>query len=64
MLFEGEYLNGERNGKGKEVIGLIEFEGEYLNGYKLKGKEFNTNGELIFEGEYRKEEKRWIGKGK
>ena len=40
------------------------FEGEYLNGYKLKGKEFNTNGELIFEREYRNEEKRWIGKGK
>ena len=34
LIFEGEYLNGERNGKGKEYNydgGLI-FEGEYLNG--------------------------------
>jgi len=31
--FEGEYLNGERNGKGKEYNknGKLEFEGEYLN---------------------------------
>jgi len=29
------------------------YEGKYLNGKKLgKGKEYNTNGELIFEGEY------------
>ena len=27
-------------------------EGEYLNGERNKGKEFNYNGELVFEGEY------------
>ena len=29
-----EYLNGKRNGKGKEYDnnGLLKFEGEYLNG--------------------------------
>ena len=34
LEFEGEYLNGERNGKGKEYnyYGKLEFEGEYLNG--------------------------------
>ena len=34
LKFEGEYLNGERNGKGKEYDekGEIIFEGEYLNG--------------------------------
>ena len=35
LLFEGEYLNGERNGKGKEYDyydGELIFEGEYLNG--------------------------------
>ena len=34
LIFEGEYLNGERNGKGKEYYynGNLEFEGEYLNG--------------------------------
>ena len=40
LVFEGEYLNGKRNGKGKEYnyIGKIEFEGEYLNGNRLDGK--------------------------
>ena len=54
IKFEGEFLNGEKNGKGKEydiLCGLI-FEGEYLNNKKNgKGKEYQ-NGELIFEGEY------------
>jgi len=37
LIFEGEYLNGERNGKGKEYHdnGELFFEGEFLNG---KGK--------------------------
>ena len=36
-MFEGEYLNGKRNGKGKEYDynGKLEFEGEYLNGNKI-----------------------------
>ena len=40
LLFEGEYLNGKRNGKGKEYYedGNLNFEGEYLNG---EGKEYN-----------------------
>ena len=34
LEFEGEYLNGIRNGKGKEYYnnGELKFEGEYLNG--------------------------------
>ena len=39
--FEGEFKNGEKNGKGKEYdyIGRLKFEGEYLNGKKNgKGK--------------------------
>ena len=32
ISFEGEYKNGERNGKGKEYkSGYLIFEGEYLN---------------------------------
>ena len=33
LIYEGEYLNGKRNGQGKEynIIGNIIFEGEYLN---------------------------------
>ena len=59
LLFEGEYLNGERNGKGKEYkdsyISKLLFEGEYLKGKKWNGKiicpDENNQG-FIFEGEY------------
>ena len=54
LIFEGEYLNGKRNGKGKEY-GLnktLFFEGEYLNGKRNgKGKEYEF-GLLLFEGEF------------
>ena len=51
LEFEGEYLNGERNGKGKEYYndGKLKFEGEYLNGKIWNGKEFNKNGNIEFE---------------
>ena len=53
MIFEGEYLNGEINGKGKEYYynGELEFEGEYLNGKKWNGKGYFQDN-IIFEGEY------------
>ena len=39
LIFEGEYLNGERNGKGKECDhnGNLIFEGKYLNGERWEG---------------------------
>ena len=45
LMFEGEYLNGERNGKGKEYYdGLLIFDGEYLNGKRYyKGKEYDSD---------------------
>ena len=48
ILFEGEYLNGLRNGKGKEYneYGTLLFEGEYLNGKKIKEKEDQKNSNL------------------
>ena len=37
LKYEGEYKNGERNGKGKEYIdGKLIFEGEFLNGKRLE----------------------------
>ena len=61
LEFEGEYLNGLRNGKGKsyEDNGRLEFEGEYLNGKKWNGKEkeYDYNGKLVFDGEYLNGEK-------
>ena len=55
LLYEGEYLNGKRNGKGKEYYnnGKIKFEGEYLNGKRNgKGKQYYNNGKIKFKGEY------------
>ena len=56
LIFEGKYLKGKRNGKGKEYhYGRLIFEGEYLNGEKNgKCKEYNYNSNLIFDGEYLK----------
>ena len=52
IKFEGEYIHGKRNGKGKENNENI-FEGEYINGKRNgKGKEYDKEGKLIFEGEY------------
>ena len=66
LKFEGEYINGERNGKGKEYLDIdkLFFEGEYLNGKRnAKGKRYYLyNGELRFEGEYLNGERN--GKGK
>ena len=56
IIFEGDYLHGNINGKCKEYNfkGILIFEGEYINGYKEGlGKEYDfCNGRLIFEGEY------------
>ena len=55
LFYEGEYLNGKRNGKGKEYSkGNIIFEGEYLNGYRWNGKskKYNLEHELESEVEY------------
>jgi len=58
QIFEGEFLNGRKNGKGKEYYSLshnLLFEGKYLNGQRNgKGKEYNyrENKTIIFEGEY------------
>ena len=65
IIFEGEYLNGEKNGKGKEYNenGRLKFEGNYKSGKRNgKGKEYDDNGKLIFEGEYFNGKKK--GKGK
>ena len=47
IKFEGEYLNGKRNGKGKEYdcFGKLIFEVEYLNGKRNeKGKKYDICG--------------------
>ena len=50
-MFEGEYLNNEENGKGKEYYydGELEFEGEYKNGLRWNGKGFDNHNNIIYE---------------
>ena len=57
--FEGEYLNGKRNGKGKEYnFDKINFVGEYLNGKRHgKGKEYRYSNFILQNEEYLPEEK-------
>ena len=54
LIFEGEYYNGERNGKGKKYNdqGVLIFEGEYLNNHKIRGKEYLSKDKVKSEGEY------------
>ena len=51
LIFEGEYLNGKRNGIGKEFYGdgKLKYEGEYLNGKRWNGKGYNKNGIMEFQ---------------
>ena len=64
LAFEGEYLNGKRNGKGKEyhLDGQLIFDGEYSDGNKWNGKERLYIPNFIkFEVEYLNG-KKWQGK--
>ena len=65
LEFEGEYINGKKNGKGKDYFydGRLLFEGEYLNGKRWngKGKELYIDGNMRFEGDYLNG-KKWNGK--
>ena len=52
LIFKGYYINGKRNGIGKEYDCDIIFKGEYINGVKNgKGIEYNEKG-ILFEGDY------------
>ena len=54
LVYEGEFSNGHKNGKGKEYDNnRLIFEGEYINGERNGyGKEYYDNEKLKFEGEY------------
>ena len=36
LIFEGEYLNGKRNGKGKEYDNYLIYEGVFVNGKRME----------------------------
>ena len=72
LKYDGDYLNGEKNGNGKEYYysGNLKYEGNYLNGKKDKNgkrKEYydtmNQDIALKFDGEYLNG-KKWNGYGK
>ena len=50
LIYEGEYLNGKKNGKGKEYFNNdnLKFEGEYKNGME-KEKNFVLNRNFLKE---------------
>ena len=55
LIFVGEYLYGERNGKGEEydIKGLKKWAGHYSNGERNgKGEEYYSDGRKKFKGEY------------
>ena len=61
LIFEGEYKNGKRNGKGKEYdkYSNLIFDGEYLDGKRWNGHVWEYDlYNLIFEGEYLNGEKK------
>ena len=56
VVFDGELLNGLKNGKGEEYFVMlynnylnIKFKGEYLNGEKWNGIGYNIKGEKQYE---------------
>ena len=49
IKFEGEYLNGKRNGKEYDSNGNLIFEGEYKNGLKWNGKGYDNNNNIVYE---------------
>ena len=51
IMFEGEYKNGERNGKGKEYYygDYLIFEGEYWRGKRWNGKGYDNNKKITYE---------------
>jgi len=51
ILFEGIYLNGEKNGKGCEYYnnGKLKFEGEYFHDKKWNGKWYDINCNIVYE---------------
>ena len=46
LIYEGKYVNGEKNGKGKEYFfgNKIKFDGEYKNGKIWNGKGYDYGG--------------------
>jgi len=64
LIFEGELIKKERNGKGKEYFfDELIYEGEYMDGKRYGfGKEYYINNRIKYEGEFKNGN--FDGKGK
>ena len=71
LIFEGEYFNKKKNGKGKEykdyiLLSKLAFEGEFKDGKRNgNGKEYNLlfPGKLLeYDGEYKNDLRNGYGK--
>ena len=65
LYYEGEYINGKKEGKGKEydIDTGLEYEGNFINGKREGfGKEFGQNEKLIYEGEFKNGKREGMGK--
>jgi len=64
LIYEGEYKDGKKNGKGKEYLNSnLIFDGYYLNDKRCNGlAKIIYKDKLLFEGEI-KNGKIWNGKG-
>ena len=50
LIYEGEYLNRKRHGRGKEYrLGKLIFKGEYINGKRWNGYAYDNQGNIIYE---------------
>ena len=55
-MYEGEYFNGKRNGKGKDYYynGNIKYEGDYKKGKRHgEGYKYDKTGSIIYIGEFK-----------
>ena len=49
MFYVGEFMNGERNGKGKEyLLNILDFEGIYKNGKRWEGNAYDFMGQILY----------------
>ena len=52
LVYEGEFKNGKRNGKGKSFLrGKLMFEGDIIDDELTKGKYYDEEGNIIKEGD-------------
>ena len=49
LIFEGQYKDGGKNGKGKIIKeGITIFEGEFLNGKRWNGNGYDFKGNIVY----------------